>query len=186
MAPELQEIFEQIWQSFEAGASETDSAWHVPVVGTIGTTGPELRMVVLRHADKGTRSLVFHTDKRSQKVSELNESGQAAWLFFDPVSAIQIRATSLVIKHHNDEVTRQLWQEVPRHPRQNYAHPQAPGTELESGLAGSLSDQEALCNFLVVDCEVTFLDWLQIRPEGQLRARFNWDGQTWNSQWVAP
>ena len=186
MAPELQEIFEQIWQSFETGASETDSAWHTPVIGTFGTTGPELRMIVLRQVNMESRTLVFHTDKRSHKANELNESGQAAWLFFDPASGIQIRATSHARKHHNNDLTRQLWKKVPRYARQIYAHPQAPGTALESFPAGLLSDDEAFSNFLVVHCEVTFLDWLQIRPEGHLRARFSWDGQAWNSEWVAP
>lgn len=186
MAPELQEIFEQIWQSFETGASKTNSAWHTPVLGTIGTTGPQLRMVVLRQVDMESRKLVFHTDKRSQKANELNESGQAAWLFFDLASNIQIRATSLATKHHNNDLTRQLWKNVPQHARDNYVHPPAPGTTLESLPAGLLSDEEAFSNFLVVHCEVIFLDWLQIRPEGHLRAWFSWDGQAWISEWVTP
>jgi len=186
MAPELQEIFKQIWQSFETGASEMDSAWHVPVIGTVGPTGPELRMVVLRQVDMDSRKLVFHTDRRSRKANEINQSGQVAWQFFDPASAIQIRATSHATMHNHDELTRQLWGKVPRHARNNYAHPLAPGSALKSSTAGLLNDEEAFDNFLVVLCEITFLDWLQIRPEGHLRAQFSWDGQTWNSEWVAP
>jgi hypothetical protein len=185
MAPELQVIFAKIWQSFETGVNETDSAWRAPVIGTIGSTTAELRMVVLRQADKNARLLVFHTDKRSQKANQLNQSSQVAWLFFDPASAIQIRVTSIASMHNDDEVTRQLWNKVPHHARQIYADPQAPGTELNAKRAGLLNDQEAFGNFLSVHCQVTDLDWLHIRTDGHLRAQFRWDGQAWSGVWVA-
>ena len=81
-------------------------------------------------------------------------------------------------------MTRQLWKKVPPHARANYAQPQAPGTPLKRRSVDILNDEEAFGNFLVVRCEIGFLDWLQMEPDGHLRAKFTWNGQVWNAEWV--
>lgn len=182
----LETILNQCWSAFSLGVEEANSPWRLPVVGTTGSTGAELRTVVLREADEDRRSLVFHTDARSRKVNELEESGHAAWLFFDPQSGVQIRARSRVAMHLDDELTRKLWECMPQHARGNYSNSQSPGEPTVARPETSLCDEEAFLNFVVVECEVVFLDWLQISKNGHQRAQFSWDGHTWIGVSVAP
>jgi pyridoxamine 5'-phosphate oxidase len=182
----LQTILEQCWNAFRTGVKKADSPWRLPVVGTAGASGAELRTVVLREADENTRSLVFHTDARSQKVKELDKSGQAAWLFFNPQSGVQIRAQSRVTIHKHDELARLLWDSVPPEARGNFSSPKSPGEPIDAAAGVSLRDKDAFLNFLVVQCEVDFLDWLQISEDGHQRAQFKWNGHAWNGVRVAP
>lgn len=183
---ELDTVLAACWHSFSTGAREASSAWRLPVVGTIGATGAQLRTVVLREVDEEARLLIFHTDARSPKVRELRSAGEAAWLFFDPRSGVQIRARSRVTTHQSNETTRELWETVPPEARSNYAHPQAPGQPITDGPTESLPDEQAFQNFLVVVGEVVFMDWLQISREGHQRAQFDWDGTAWIGAQVAP
>jgi len=182
----LQTILERCWNAFRTGVNKADSPWHLPVVATTGSRTAELRTVVLREADEDSRLLVFHSDARSRKVKQLTDSGQAAWLFFDPHSAVQIRAQSRVTLHRDNEITRRLWESVPVDARGNYSSPQSPGEPIVTRHEIPLRDEQAFLNFLVVQCEVDFLDWLQISNEGHQRAQFTWDGQAWNGVPVAP
>jgi len=141
---------------------------------------------VLREADKVSRTLVFHTDARSRKVKSLEEAGQAAWLFFNPQSGVQIRARSRATLHQNNDTARNLWEQVPPEARVNYSSALAPCNPVKDQPLRLLNDDEAFPNFMVVQCKIDFLDWLQISEDGHQRAQFNWDGRTWNGVQVAP
>jgi pyridoxine/pyridoxamine 5'-phosphate oxidase len=182
----LETILKQCWSAFRFGVEEANSPWRLPVVGTTGSEGAELRTVVLREANEDSRTLVFHTDARSRKVKELEESGHAAWLFFDPQSGVQIRARSHVAMHQDDELTWKLWKRVPQDARGNYSNSQSPGEPTVARPETSLCDEEAFLNFVVVECEVVFLDWLQISQDGHQRVQFNWGGHAWKGVSVAP
>ena len=182
----LETILNQCWTAFRTGAEDANSPWHLPVVGTDGSLGAELRTIVVRVADEDRRSLVFHTDARSRKIKELEKSGQAAWLFFNPQSGVQIRARSQVTLHQRDDTARNLWEQVPLESRLNYSSALAPGNPVKDQPLRLLNDDEAFLNFMVVQCEVVFLDWLQISEDGHQRAQFNWDGHAWNGARVAP
>jgi len=183
---ELEWVLEQCWSAFRTGAEEAESPWRLPVVGTAGSEGAELRTVVLREADEDSRTLVFHTDARSRKVKELEESGQAAWLFFDPQSGVQIRARSPATLQQDNDIARNLWEQVPPEARVNYSSALAPGNPVKDQPLRLLTDDEAFLNFMVVQCKIDFLDWLQISGDGHQRAQFNWDGRAWNGVQVAP
>jgi pyridoxine/pyridoxamine 5'-phosphate oxidase len=183
---QLETILEQCWTAFRTGANKADSPWRLPIVGTAGASGAELRTVVLRAADENTRSLVFHTDARSQKAKELEKSGQAAWLFFNPQSGVQIRAqTHVTLLQHND-TARKLWEQVPAEAQANYSSALTPGEPVKDQPLRLLNDDETFQNFMVVQCKIDFLDWLQISEDGHQRAQFNWDGHAWNGVQVAP
>jgi len=186
MDTRLDTILEQCWNAFRTGVNKADSPWRLPIIGTTGASGAELRTVVLREADENTRSLVFHTDARSQKVKELEKSGQAAWLFFNPQSGMQIRARSNVTLHQRDDTVRKLWKQVPLESRHNYSSALTPGEPVKDQPLRLLNDDEAFQNFMVAQCEVIFLDWLLISEDGHQRVQFSWNGHEWNGVQVAP
>ena len=57
-------------------------------------SGPAVRMVLIKHADK--RGFVFFTNLRSRKARELEANGRAALCFWWPRLATQVRAEGIV------------------------------------------------------------------------------------------
>jgi pyridoxamine 5'-phosphate oxidase len=183
---ELDRVLEQSWRAIEVGSLDSDSMFHTAIVSSTGLSGPGLRTVVLRHVNRETRSLVFHTDSRSSKVAEIELCSQINWLFYDPACGIQIRANSAATIHHDNDVAVALWKKIPANSRENYAHPIAPGMPLTSEDSPLLLEEQSRLNFMVVDCKVTSIDWLKITEQGNLRAQFTWQEQSWKGVWVAP
>jgi pyridoxine/pyridoxamine 5'-phosphate oxidase len=184
--PDLGLILQQCWQALETGASKAGHPFHLAVVGSQGNEETQLRMVVLRQADRQTRSLWFHTDSRSRKALELLKFGHASWLFFDPGDGVQIRVQSRVNFHQKDALCHELWQGLPVESRVNYSSRQSPGKPMVTAPPSRLEDQDAFLNFLVIECIATHIDWLRLSPDGHQRAKFHWNGTSWRGCRVAP
>jgi hypothetical protein len=190
----LDATLDHCWRAFAAGAGDANSPWRLAVLATTDPgadasgewSGPDLRTVILRHADREARLLTFHTDIRSAKVRGLRHAGLASWLFYDPLSRVQIRARSRVGLHHDDPQAREAWERVPAAARWLYAGAQPPGTRIEAASDKALPDEEAYLNFLVVACELCSLDWLELGEEAHERARFDWDGRRWRGAVITP
>ncbi len=62
----------------------------------------------------------------------------------------------------------------------------APGMVLaeHGGRPSDLND--GFDNFAVISCEVSAIDWLFLRADGHLRARFDWNSDHWSGKWIAP
>ena len=62
---------------------------HTPSVATLGLDGrPRIRTVVLRDFDEGAGTLRFHTDRRSEKVSELARDPRIGVHFYDEAAKV--------------------------------------------------------------------------------------------------
>ena len=77
--------------SLEQGARRGKHPFHTGVLATTRPDGCELRTVVLRSVDSETRSLVVHTDARSDKVRQIRADPRVSWLFYDPRRKVQLR-----------------------------------------------------------------------------------------------
>jgi len=181
----LDSIFVQLWIDLARGVVQTAHPFHTPALASQTETGPDVRTVVLRHADLAARRLLCHTDYRSPKVDELREHPTVAWLFYHPGNKVQLRIRSRVEVHHEDELARARWERSSPRSRQCYHAPLAPGTGTQTpGLGEPLA--AGFQNFAVIDCTVYSIDWLYLHSQGHLRAGFDWLEDSWQSQWLAP
>lgn len=175
----LEDVATTTWAALEAASTTPGHPLRTPTLATLGTEGtPQARMVVLRAVRATARALVFHTDIRSAKWSELAANPRASVLAWDPESRQQMRLTGTVTRHGpgSTEVTA-AWATLPAHTRATYAGP-APGSALEATQA---TDAEA---FGVLVFRAETLDWLVLERSGNLRARV--DLTTNAAVWIAP
>ena len=185
--PSLEAVLEQCWSLLVDGASRAGSPMHTPVLGSAGAAGCELRTVVLRACDPSARTIQCHTDTRSPKVREITDCMRVQWVFYDPESSVQLRATGAARVHPNGEWVEAVWRALPGRSRQVYFVHDAPGTAMERPPgAATLSANSARANFAVIECRIDELDWLLLTPEGNKRARFTWSQLDRQSSWLAP
>ncbi len=183
----------QAWAMLERGAIDRRSAFHSPVVSTVDERGhPMSRIMVLRRASAHNRTLAFHTDIRSSKISHIGRSERASVLAYDPDHKIQVRLGATARVHHDDLVASAGWVRAQPQSRLCYEQPVAPGTPVEVPLDAPPVDQrfalgdDGAVNFAVLILEAQWIEWLYLAVEGHRRAHWTWDGKDWRGTWLAP
>ena len=195
----LDEQLADAWRGLAEAVGNGRHEWHLPVIASVGVDGrPEARTVVLRAADFESRTLVFHTDRRSPKISEIEASGRLAWAFYDRASKTQLRISGATTVHSSDEVADAGWARTALSSRRCYLAPHAPSGVLEAwhpnlpdGLHASRPDAETSeagrRNFALVRTRVDRLERLELHHDGHLRAAWSWDGAGQSEgRWLAP
>ena len=196
----LDQRFEEAWALVLAGATNRRSPCHTPVIATIGSDGaPQQRVMVLRAADQGARSLRFHTDIRAHKVSEIAASDMVSILLYDAEAKVQLRLFGTGTTRSKGADIDAIWQDADRFARRCYLAEVAPGSlaaQATSGLPAwvqGIKPEEvdlipARVNFAVLMVEITQIEWLYLATTGHRRARWDWDAseQVWNGCWLVP
>lgn len=197
--PPLGELLEAGWRELETAVSDGAHGWHLAVIATNASNGgPELRTVVLRVADQARRLLGFHTDRRAGKIAQLQEDPRMGVLFYDRARQIQLRARGVAHVHLDDEAAEQAWKRSSFSSRRCYLAPYAPSSAQEAfspNLPGDLlhrapgeaASEAGRGHFAYVTVRLDSVEWLQLRHDGHVRARFTWDedGEC-SAGWIAP
>jgi pyridoxamine 5'-phosphate oxidase len=194
----LEEIERQCFARLARGVQDRHSALHVATLVTTRPDGfPAARSVVLRAVDSGSRTLRFHTDRRSAKCAELEADPRVAILFYDPRARLQFRFHALAALHRDDEATRAIWAGIAAGSRRIYLG-EAPGTPSAtpiSGLPAALETRHptaeesapGVSNFATIHARLLGLDWLHLAAGGHRRARFAWpQDEPPAATWLAP
>jgi len=183
----------------EQGVDERRSAAHHPVVANVDASGvPQQRVLILRNCDWANRQLRFHTDSRSDKVSQYGERAETSVLIYDEPAKIQIRLSGLA-RLGDDDVSDIAWGRSTPFARRCYMAVDAPGSIAEqptSGLpdwiAGKQPDEEQLApvreNFATLLVRIKTAEWLYLANAGHRRARWQWNEttQNWSGNWLIP
>jgi len=189
------------WQKSVAlmceGVGSNSHGMHTVTIATEANDKPDLRTVVLRSFDELTKTLTFHTDSRSHKVSHIVMNPNVAVLAYSYDEKIQLRMHGQAIVHHQDALTRERFDGVTPSARRCYLSSDAPGTTLDDPTVAlaeifqtdSYDKNDTECayeHFAVVEVKLTSLDWLYLHHQGHRRARFEFDGETTKQQWLVP
>jgi pyridoxamine 5'-phosphate oxidase len=189
----LQEIERDIWQKLSEGTDPKRTAFRYGTLATQGINGPQQRTVVLRQVQPHERILLFYTDQRSAKVSELIAHPVVSWLFYDEATQTQIRLKAKATLHTRSALADACWVQVPLSNRQEYMSPLAPSTPqpgppAESNIS-SISPEESeqgRIHFTVVANQVHQIDWLRLNRQGHQRAQFYYSMDGLKASWVVP
>ncbi len=196
MLPEddLDAIAAYAWAELIRAARDSDSQFRHAQLATTGAQGwPQARTVILRHADADRREVGFHTDRRSAKVGEMEAHTPVALIACDRPRGLQLRLWGQAELHVEDASAEQAWAALYPSLRLPYRAPLAPGRTLDTAGAADPTEaarnpadpDEGYQNFTFVAVRVVRLEWLQLRPAGHRRARFEWNG-SWQGHWLAP
>jgi hypothetical protein len=192
---QLSEVLAEIWMRLSSSADRAGAGWWLPVLSTVTTQGePAARTIVLRQCDPQQCLLRAYTDRRSPKVQELQHSPSAAWTFYDAVDRIQLTAKTQVRVLTSGPTVDACWRGCRPDSLRAYLQTVPPGTPLTSephtttGQTTYTREQLEAGRewFVVLEAEITQLDWLALLPEGNQRAVFRWEHEAWQGEWVTP
>ncbi|MAT13952.1 MAG: hypothetical protein CMJ46_01625 [Planctomyces sp.] len=194
----LDQILADVFDELEHAPSQPDHPWRLPVLGTTGSHGCELRTVVLRKFAPAQLALYCHTDLRSPKVAQLQQHPRTSWLFYHPGRRVQVRVTGITQLHQGDALANEFWNASAPASLNLYRALRAPGTieaapssNLPPELAGRPLTREEVEPgrqlFVLIETTLQSIDWLRIDQSGSLRALFKWDAEgKRTANWVAP
>lgn len=180
-AEALPTLHDHAWHRLVRGVHDRHAPARHPTLATVSPEGlPQMRTVVLRAADRGSRRLSIYTSLHSGKVRDAMARPAAALHVWDAQQRLQIRLEAEV-ELATGAAAAEAWNQVPAHSRSAYSA-QVPGEPLPHALAyGTEPDPAA---FVVFHLHVVALDVLHLGAQHR-RARFcRADG--WAGQWLAP
>jgi len=183
--PDLHETLDEVWQRLGRGVADPRHAWHWPVICTVAGDEAQGRVVVLRGVDRSTRTLWFHTDRRSAKVGQLAGLG---WVLYDPRARLQLRVSGASVLA-DPATTDREWARLPARSRGTYRVDPAPGTPLGATWSSPHAGDDGREHFAVIVTEADRLETLRLGRQGHERAVFAWDEGwtgTWTGTWVVP
>ena len=193
----LYQLMGHVWDQLCHGAEQPGHPYYLPTFGTLSVDGPNLRTVVLRQVDVAARTLLFHSDRRAEKIHEIERDARVMWHFWHPGQREQLRMRGRATLHFEDAVATQLWQNSAPQSLKLYFKSQPPGTKImhpQSGLSEraqssqlSHDDVEAgRQNFAAVQTEIDEIEVLHLRNDGNYRASFKWKNDQVDSAWIIP
>lgn len=172
------------------GVADRRAPAHTPAIATVTRDGiPRLRTVVLRGYSQSGRWIQFHTDRRAAKVDEMTGNSHAAAMIYDPGRKIQIRLGGKAQILEKGDTYEAAWEKTRPQSRVCYQVTQAPGSILsdpEDALFSAEETSDGGDNFLVVRLQFDEIEWLYLAASGHRRARFRWQSETWDGEWLVP
>lgn len=180
--PSLEDLETAVWQELQRAATDPTHEWRRCVVATSGPDGPEARTMMLRECDRETAELVIYTDARSPKLAQLTADPRAQIVCWSPTLNWQVRLRVEVAVEAEGLGVSARWARVRYSPAaQDYLSHVAPGAPL-GARPPAHADAVAHHHFAVLTAQVRSIDWLELHPQGHLRARF----QAGERCWLAP
>lgn len=182
----------EAWRLIARGVKDRRSPFHTPSIATISTDGaPAVRTIVLRGADPARRTLRFHSDGRSRKITELIRDPRVSVHFYDPGRKIQLRATGTAMIHDGDDTATAAWAATRPFSRECYRVTPGPGAEIATPADALFSSagpdgETGRDVFRAVSVAIDGLEWLYLAHQGHRRAIFRWASDTLDARWLVP
>jgi pyridoxamine 5'-phosphate oxidase len=191
---DLPAIEADLWARLERGRADRKSPWHTPVVST---ADGDLRVMVLRHADRAASRLRFHTDARSPKVAAVTASPRISILLYDPAAKLQLRCSGRGEIAVAGAAADAAWAASSAASRRCYLAPAAPSSRAKTPTSGlpaayedrlpTLAESEAgRTHFATLTVTLDRIDWLYLAHDGHRRALFERAGDQWAAGWLVP
>ena len=187
-------ILDREWRELKLGVKKAKHDYHTFVFSTIHNDKPESRTVVLRALDKNKPQIWFHTDKRSQKISEIKKHKSVSALFYDTSRKVQLRINGKAILESNNKRNVKIWDSMSLDSKLCYMGPYAPSQQLPQFSpnllrkpAQEINEKDyklGLTRFCRVRIDITRADWLHLDYQGHQRLKFHFN-KIIKSKWIA-
>ena len=142
-----------------------------------------LRTVVLRKMLQNM-SIVFYTDKRSNKVNQILENKNVSALFYHPRKLLQLQLEGTARIISDPESLAQIWSAIPISSQRDYITSSAPGTTIKSP-----DEIEYLTTdnyFCMVEIVPHTIEYLRLKRPNHIRVKFVRENGDWKGQFLVP
>jgi hypothetical protein len=179
----LPEVQAEVWQQLERATKDKQHAWRNTVLATVDGDAADARTVILREVDTHQRQLIFFSDDRAGKVSQLLSHPRATMVMWSPQLGWQLRCRVQLSLEMTGLAATSRWAGIKLTPAsQDYLARLAPGTPLDAPHDNDSAHAPAPLEreyFAVINAEVRAIDWLELHREGHRRAVFDEQGARW-------
>lgn len=178
-----------LWAELANATRDPGHEWRHAVLATVDGDAADARVVVLREIDRPR--LLFYSDARAGKLLQMRQHPVGTMVFWSRSLNWQLRARVRMQALDGGLAVSSRWARLKLTPAaQDYLSPLPPGAEWQGRHAEVASRPQPAepprgerGHFAVVEAEVTGLDWLDLRPGGHRRARFEVPGV---ARWLHP
>ena len=188
-------LAEESWTRLQHSGDDPNHPMRMLVLATVcAAGGPEARLMVLRGADRRLGKLWFYSDRRSEKIEQLQRQPQVTAVTYDPEASVQLRLRGTAGVDESGALADQHWSQVGMAVRALYASPDTPGQPLRQpdprlmDVKRSIDaggEATARGNFAVIEITVDSIEWLQI-ADGEQRRAIMFAATNWAVQALAP
>lgn len=180
----LEEVLSSVIHEIHRGALDKKHPFRYSILSTVYKGMPESRYIVLREVDDEDLACYFHTDGRSDKVSEIKNNNSASVLLYHPSKKVQIRLKG---KAFFDNEKKEIWANMSADAKKAYTSKKAPGEVINSPESGWEWDDEAKSEyFTIIRFVPSEMEILQLSGQEHLRAQFTRNEKLWDSVWLQP
>ena len=190
-------IYNNIKELLTIGAKDRKHAFHTPVFSNENKNTINSRVVVLRKFDSKGMSLIFNTDYRSPKITDLQKNNQSNFVFYDSSTKIQLRVKTVTKIHYDNDITLEAWKQTRLFSRKCYLARKSPSSITDQaedsipkhlkGIDPSKDESEkGYLNFSVIENFIKEIDWLHLASSGHRRLRIVFKNNMPIFEWMIP
>lgn len=144
---------------------------------------PRQRMVVLRKT-LSDLSLVIYTDKRTQKIKDIQNNSEFSALFYDPKKLLQIRVKGKAELLTDIEQIATYWHTIQQSSRKDYTTNIVPGTPIKNPDAVEYNlNENYFCPVKLIPSKI---EYLRLKRPNHLRILFSKTDKDWSSEFLVP
>jgi hypothetical protein len=166
-----------LWQELHRAAQQTGHEWRTMALATVEGDEAQARSIVVREVDVARRELVFFTDARSAKVSQMKGRPIGTMLCWSSRISWQLRLRVELDVQTSGLTVSSRWARLKLTPAaQDYLSPLPPGSPMTEPFE---PERASRSHFAVVTARVLSIDWLELHADGHRRAFFGPEGARW-------
>ena len=152
---------------------------------------PNTRNIVIRDFSEKKLTIRFHTDKRSSKISDIQNNNKISLLGYERKDRLQIRFDAEATIIDSDEFLLDIWKSMYPMSRECYMVIESPGSKIKSleDIKFEEEDDQGLNgfeNFVAVSCDIQSIEVLYLHHAGHLRASYINNNGKLNGEWIVP
>ena len=153
------------------------------VLATNENGKPRQRTVVLRKTLLDL-SLVIYTDKRTQKIKDIQNNSEFSALFYDSKKLLQIRIEGKAELITDKQQIATYWQTVQESSKKDYTTNRAPGTSIKNPDDVGYEPKENY--FCPVKLIPNTIEYLRLKRPNHLRVLFSRNDIDWSGEFLVP
>ena len=165
-----------LWRELVNAPHDKEHPWRTAVLATTDGEVGDARTVTLRDTDFAAKRLTLFSDARAAKIAQLTAHPQGMLVMWSPVLEWQLRLRVQLQAVTDGLAVSSSWARLKLSPAaHDYLSALAPGSALDNAL-GARGER---AHFALILADVLSIDWLELHPQGQRRARFADGDRTW-------
>ncbi len=178
----------KIWDLLLQGVINKKSKFHTPTLSTIRESKVNSRTIILRKVLKNEKTLVFYSDARSNKCSDIKKNKNCTIHIYESKYNLQTQLYGSAKLENQTKKTKTIWQGLNDFSKKNYSSNISPGLKVRNykNLKYFQDDEKGYNNFSLINFKVSKIECLQLLSNNNQRVEFIYKGDLIKRNRIVP